>query len=145
MTPAKTVLIVGGVGLGAFLIYKLVSKPSAPTQMTSAGTLIQNLGNVPGQLFSALFGSSSTSGPNSYGQFAGNGGISQATLDANGGNPYYVTTGSGSYSAGAAANYEYADSHPGTALPEGVYGPPVPTGADLYPGSSTGFSDPEWV
>jgi hypothetical protein len=25
------------------------------------------------------------------------------------------------------ANYAYADSHPGTPLPEGVYGPPVPS------------------
>ncbi len=128
----KTVLILGGALVGGVLLYEIFKPGSALTRPSTAARTTSN-GNVEAGLVSgfvaALGQLASPHGSGAYGTSAAGQSTyyNPSTLAANGGNTNYVDIGGAGYSAGAAGNYGYADTHPGTALPEGVYGPPVPS------------------
>ena len=128
MTTTKGLLIAGGVGVGALVLYKLMSSSSAP-KPTPSTSITTAAGNVLSGLISGIGGALGSSRSTTGGTGTGSGGFwstPQANA-ANYGDPYTVSNSAGSYSAGAFQNYNYADTHPGTALPDGVFGPPVPT------------------
>lgn len=136
MTTGKALLIVGGVGVGGFVLWQFLKpgstlRPAASTapRQTASGDWISGL---IAPISSALTNVLAPSGAAARGLAASGQAASPtfwsspAAAAANYNDPYYITTDTGSYSAGAYNNYAYADSHPGTALPEGVYGPAIP-------------------
>jgi len=143
LTVGKGLLIAGGVGVGAYLLYRLTGGSSIKPE--PAATTTTAAGNAVSGLISAIAGSIASgrppSGPNALGPSTGQSAFwsSPAAASANYNDPNAVSNDVGSYSAGAFANYNYADTHPGTALPAGVYGPPVP-GAS--PVASDGLMEP---
>lgn len=126
MTTGKVLLIGGGVLAGGYILYQLFKQPTTTPRtatqgnLTAAGTLVSGLVSLFGGANAAT--PSGATGVGSGTSFFG----SSAAAAANSNNPYLVSTPAGGYTAGAATNYAYADSHPGTALPDGVYGPPIP-------------------
>jgi hypothetical protein len=147
MTTGKTIAIVAGVGIGGLVLYELL-KPGAPLRRPSTAPAVGVSGSIISGLASAaagIFGSSRPpAGANAYGDAAAGQAATYApsTVAANGGNLYYTPINGGGYSAGAAANYGYADTHPGAALPDGVYGPPVPVPQGSVTGSDDGLIAP---
>jgi hypothetical protein len=126
LTTGKALLIGGGVLAGGYILYQLIAPKTAARPSGPAASFNSGSSFVSGLV--SLLGGVNAATP-SGGTGVGSGGsfwTSAAERDANGNNPYLISTPTGGYSAGAAANYGYADSHPGTALPDGVYGPPVP-------------------
>jgi len=113
MSTTKALLIAAGVAVGAYVVLEVVRRPStasSPSRPPSSSTdysFISGLVN----LGKSIFDSAPTSGPNTYGP---------SGMGIN-----YTPSTAADFAA-ADANYAYADSHPGTALPEGVFGPPVP-------------------
>ena len=126
MTFGRGLLIAGGLAAGGYVLYRIFAAPSTVKRSSAPGSsYVTQAGDVISGLES-LAGFIAGSKPSPSG---GNGT----------GSGEYISTSSGSYgSAGAYANYAAADANPGTALPEGVYGPPVPAPADGLTGDFTG-------
>ncbi|HZC31230.1 MAG TPA: hypothetical protein VE261_06890 [Gaiellaceae bacterium] len=144
MTVGKGLLIGAGVLAGGYVLYQLFGKaqPNVPrpsTSVNSAGSFINGLVSVLGGIASPT--PTGATGVGSGTQFWS----SPSEQAANGNNPYIVSTPVGGYTAGAASNYAYADSHPGTALPDGVYGPPVPATGLVAPSSAGDFNSTDSV
>lgn len=129
MTTERKLLVGGGVLVGALILYEIFkSSTSTPARRPSGiSAALTAAGTFVGGLISAFGGAnaptpSGATGVGSGSQFWS----SPSAAAANGYNPYVVSTPTGGYTAGAAPNYAYADANPGTPLPSGVYGPPVP-------------------
>ncbi len=126
MSTAKKLLIGGGVLVGGYILYQML-KPAAAPRPSGAGVQLNSAGSFVAGLVSLLGGANASTPSGATGVGSGSSFWSSASEQAaNGNNPYMISTPTGGYTAGAAPNYAYADSHPGTALPDGVYGPPVP-------------------
>jgi hypothetical protein len=151
MTTGKALLIVGGVGVGGFVLWQFLKpgstlRPASSTapRQTASGDWVSGLIAPISNALSNVLGPNGAAarGPAASGQAASPTFWSNpSAAAANYNDPYYVTTDSGSYSRGAYDNYAYADSHPGTALPEGVFGPPVPTNVTA---GDDGLMSPTW-
>lgn len=137
MTTAKKVILAAGVGVGAFLLYRLARPSAAPRRgVRSTAATVNSSGDIVSGLV-APFASLANlfAGPTSYGAAASGSGASWA-----GGNNYRPSTAADF--AAAESNYGYADTHPGAALPDGVYGPAVPSSSESV---STGDDGLVWA
>ncbi len=135
--------MIGGILVGAFVLYEIFKpgsgafRPSTAPRQTTDGTIISGLVSVIPGIITSL---TAPTGPLATGQSAwGQSDVTKATYDANGGNLYYTNVGGEGLSSGALPNYGYADTHPGAALPEGVYGPPVPVDSSAVTGGDDGL------
>jgi hypothetical protein len=141
----RKALIIGGILVGGFLLYEVFktgsvgTRPSTAPRTNSDGSIISGLITPLVGIVTSLTAPTGPQayGSSAYGQSAAN--VTPGTYYSNGGNLYYTNLGGEGLSAGAVPNYAQADANPGTSLPPGVYGPPVPVPADAVSGGDDGL------